>query len=344
MILPDFILVVAHSGHSYSYHQTLLKLGNLILEALMHIVVFGAGGVGGYFGGRLAQAGERVTFIARGEHLRAMLRNGLKVESIKGNFTIQPVSATDDPGKIKDVDAILMCVKTWQIPDAAKAILPILNPSTFVIPLENGVEAPAQLAEIISREHIMGGLCRLASRLASPGVIQHTAIEPYIAFGELDNHRSERSQAFLQALRHAGISAEVPSDINVAVWQKFLFISAVSGIGAITRVPFGSFRSIDGTRQMLLEALKECYAVAVAQDIHLPAQSVAETLAYIDSLPPGTMASMQRDVIDGCPSELEAQNGALVHMGQQLNIPTPVHNFIYYSLLPQENLVRDANR
>ncbi len=310
----------------------------------MHIVVFGAGGVGGYFGGRLGHAGERVTFIARGEHLRAMLRNGLKVESIEGNFTIQPVNATDDASTVKDVDAILMCVKTWQIPDAAKSILPILDPGTLVIPLENGVEAPAQLVEILGMDHVLGGLCRLASRIASPGVIQHTAIEPYVAFGELDNRPSDRSHTLLQVFLHAGVSAEIPSNINVAMWKKFLFISAVSGIGAVTRAPFGVFRSIDGTRQMLFEALNECYAVAYAQGIRLPAQSPVETLAYIDSLPTSTMASMQRDVIDGHPSELEAQNGAIVRMGQMLNIPTPVHDFIYYSLLPQEKLVRDTER
>ena len=309
----------------------------------MHIMVFGAGGVGGYFGGRLAQAGERVTFLARGEHLRAMLRNGLKVESIKGNFTIQPVTATDDTTKVKDVAAVLVCVKTWQIPTAANAIQPVLSPGTSVVPLENGVEAPSQLAEFLGQEHVLGGLCRIATRIASPGVIQHTAIEPYVAFGELDNRPSERSQALLQAFQHAGIAAEIPPDINVAVWKKFLFISAVSGIGAITRVPFGIFRSIEGTHQMLLEALKECYAVAVAQGIHLPAQSVDDTLAYIDTLPPGTMASMQRDVIDGHPSELEAQNGAIVRMGQKLNVPTPVHEFIYSSLLPQEKLARGSD-
>jgi len=306
----------------------------------MHIVIFGAGGVGGDFGGRLAGAGEKVTFIARGEHLQAMLTNGLHVESINGDFTIHPVTATDDTTQVDAVDVVLVCVKTWDIPRAAKAIMPMLDPDTFVVPLENGVEAPSQLAEILGREHILGGLCRMASRIASPGHIQHTAIDPSIAFGELDNHPSSRAQKLLQSFKHAGVSAEIPPDINVAVWQKFLFISAVSGIGAITRVPFGIFRSIEGSRQLLEDALRECYSVALAQGIHLPADSVANTLAYIDTLPPGTMASMQRDILDGRPSELEAQNGALVHMGQILNIPTPVHTFIYHSLLPQESIAR----
>jgi 2-dehydropantoate 2-reductase len=306
----------------------------------MHIAIFGAGATGGYFGGRLAQAGEQVTFIARGEHLQAMLADGLSIESINGDFKIQPVNATDDPTKVGPVDGVLVCVKMWQIPKAAKAIMPLLGPETFVLPLENGVEAPSQLAEILGREHILGGLCRISSRIAAPGHIQHVGLEPSVAFGELDNHPSSRTKNLLQSFINAGVSADIPADINIAIWEKFLFISAVSGIGAVTRVPMGTFRSTQGTRQLLEDALKECCAVAIAHGIHMPADSVANRLAYIDSLPPGTIASMQRDIMNGRPSELEAQNGALVNLGRMHNVPTPVHSFIYYSLLPQENLAR----
>jgi 2-dehydropantoate 2-reductase len=309
----------------------------------MHIVVFGAGGVGGYFGGRLAQSGEKVTFIARGEHLQAMLNHGLKVESIQGDFSIQPVIATQDPAKVRDVDVVLVCVKAWDIPAAGNAMRKMLGPYSMVIPLENGVEAPSQLAEIIGKEHVLGGLCRIASRIASPGVIQHTAIEPYVAFGELDNYRSARADNLLQVFKKAGVTAEIPDDITVAIWQKFLFICAVSGIGAITRVPFGSFRAIPGTRQLLLEALNEIYTVAVAQEVKLPENSPAETLAYIDSLPADTMASMQRDIIEGRPSELEAQAGVIVRLGKKYHISTPMHTLIYNSLLPQETLARTAH-
>jgi 2-dehydropantoate 2-reductase len=271
-----------------------------------------------------------------------MLTNGLVVESINGDFTIRPVIATDDSTKVNAVDAVLVCVKTWQIPNAAKAIMPLIGPDTFVVPLENSVEASSQLAEILGREHILGGLCRITSRIASPGHIQHTGINPSVVFGELDNRPSSRSQNLLQSFTRAGISAEIPPDINVAVWLKFIFISAISGIGAVTRVPVGMFRSQPGSRHLLEEALNECYMVAVAQGIHLPEDSVVNTLAYIDTLAPDTMASMQRDIIDGHPSELEAQNGAVVHMGRVHNISTPVHSFIYNSLLPQENLARSV--
>lgn len=306
----------------------------------MHIVVFGAGAIGGYFGGRLAQAGETVTFIARGDHLRALQSTGLRVDSIKGDFFVHPVTATDDPTRVEGVDAILLCVKTWQIPGAARLIPPMLGRETFIVPLENGVEASSQLADIVGKEHVFAGLCRISSRIADPGHIQHTAIEPSIDFGELDNRKSARSQDLLQCLLRAGIQAQIPPDIHLAVWQKFLFISAVSGVGAVTRVPMGLYRSQPETRKLLEAALMECFDVAVAHGIHLPAESIANTLSYIDNLPPGTMASMQRDILDGHPSELEAQNGALVHLGRKYHVPTPVHEFIYRSLLPQESLSR----
>ncbi len=306
----------------------------------MHIVVFGAGGMGGYFGGRLAQAGEKVTFIARGTHLEAMLANGLKVESIVGDFSVQPITATQDTTMIKDVDAVLLCVKTWQIPAAAKAILPMLGQETFVVPLENGVEAPAQLSEILGKEHVLGGVCRIGSRIASPGVIQHTAIDPWVAFGELDNSPSRRANALLQGFQHAGVRVEIPADISVAMWDKFVFIAAGSGMGAVTREPFDVFRSVEGTRKLLEAAIKECYAVAMAQGVHLPENTVAKTLAFIDALPPGTTSSMQRDILACRPSELESHNGTIMRMGQKLNVPTPLNTFIYYSLLTQENQAR----
>ena len=306
----------------------------------MQIVVFGAGGVGGYFGGRLAQSGQDVTFIARGQHLEALLRDGLVVSSIKGDFVVKPVNATDDTTTVTDVDAVLVCVKAWDISKAAKAIIPMLGPDTFVVPLENGVEAPSQLAEILGREHVLGGLCRIASHIASPGHIQHTGLEPYVAIGELDKRLSARAQNLLQAFEHAGVWAEIPLDISIALWMKYLFISSVSAIGAVTRVSFGEFRSQPETRAMLEKALQDCHSVALAQGILMPPDCVATTLAYIDTLPYETLASMQRDVIDGRPSELDAQIGAIVRMGEMYNVPTPLHTFIYHSLLPQERLAR----
>jgi 2-dehydropantoate 2-reductase len=306
----------------------------------MHIVVFGAGGVGGYFGGRLARAGEKVTFIARDEHLQAMLANGLRVESIKGDFMVQPVNATDDTSQVTDVDVVLVCVKAWQVPKVAKAIIPLLGPDTFIIPLENGLEAPSQLAEILGREYVLGGACGIFSHIAAPGLIRHTGSEPWINFGELDNHPSSRTQNFLSIIKHAGISAEIPPDINLAMWRKFLFVSAFSGIGAVTRVPVGILRSQPGTRQMLIDALQECYSVATAHGINLSLEWITDIMAAIDRYPPQNIPSLQRDIMAGRPSELEAQIGAVVHLGKMHNIPTPLYTFIYFSLLPQEALAR----
>ncbi len=302
----------------------------------MRIVVFGAGGVGGYFGGRLAQAGEDVTFIARGEHLRAIQTGGLRVDSIKGDFVVSPAQATDDPRQVGTVDVVLVTVKAWQVPEVAEAMRPMIGPDTFVVPLENGVEAPQQLAAVLGAEHVLGGLCQISAMIVAPGHIRHVGIEPYVAFGELDGRPSQRAERLRQAFERAGVKAEIPPDIQVAMWEKFLFIATISGLGAVTRAPAHIFRSLPQTRQLLEQALQEIVAVAQARGINLGQEAVQRRLAFIDSLPEGVTASMQRDIMDGRPSELEAQNGAVVRMGQQLGVPTPVHAFIYASLLPQE--------
>jgi 2-dehydropantoate 2-reductase len=193
----------------------------------MRIAIFGTGAVGGYFGGRLAEAGENVIFIARGKHLQAMRDNGLRVDSIKGDFVVQPVSATDDPKQVGTVDVILVGVKAWQVPEAAQAIRPMVGPTTFVIPLQNGVEALSQLAAIIGGEHVLGGLCGLISYVVEPGHICHAGADPFVKFGESDNRRSERSEKLRQSFDRAiGVTAEIPSDIQAAIWQKFMFVTA----------------------------------------------------------------------------------------------------------------------
>lgn len=302
----------------------------------MKIAVFGAGAVGGYFGGRLAQAGEQVVFIARGKQLQALRRYGLKVDSIKGDFTIQPVQATDDPANIGIVDVVIVGVKTWQVPEAAKDMGPMVGPQTFVVPLQNGIEAPEQLAEVLGAEHVLGGLCGLISFLIEPGHIQHAGIEPFVNFGELDNRPSERCERLRQIFLQAGVTVEIPPDIQVAMWRKFLFVVSTSGMGAVTRSPIGAFRSLPQTRNMLGQAMQEVFDIAKARHIDLPKDIVTTTLAFIDGLPADGTASMQRDIMEGRPSELESQNGAVVRLGQEVNVATPFNAFIYHSLLPLE--------
>ena len=303
----------------------------------MKIAVFGTGGVGGYFGGRLAQSGEEVIFIARGKHLQAIKDNGLKIDSINGDFIVQPVQATDNPEEVGIVDMVLVGVKAWQVSDAAAAMQPVVGPQTFVLPLQNGVEAPSQLAAVLGQEHVLGGLCGLIAYIAEPGHICHTGADPFIRFGELDNRPSDRVEWLRKAFeRTSGITVNIPADIHVAMWQKFVLIAAWSGMGAITRAPIGIFRSQPGTRQMLERAIFEIYDVGRACDIDLPEGVIVNTMKFLDALPSEGTASMQRDIMNGKPSELEAQNGAVVRLGQEVGVETPVNNFIYNSLLPME--------
>ncbi len=302
----------------------------------MRIAVFGVGGAGGYFGGRLAQAGEDVVFIARGEHLQALRTHGLRVDSVKGNFVLQSVQATDDPAQVGVVDVVLLGVKAWQVPEAAQAMRPLVGPETFVVPLQNGVEAPAQLAAVLSAQHVLGGLAKIISFKVGPGHIRHAGAEPYMAFGELDNRPSERAERLRLAFERAGVTVEIPPDIQTALWDKFLFVVSWGGVGAVTRAPVGVLRSVPEMRQMLEQALHEIFAVAQARNIALPEDAIHKTIAFVDTLPPSGTTSLQRDIVEGRPSELASWNGAVVRLGQEVGVATPLHAFIYHSLLPLE--------
>jgi 2-dehydropantoate 2-reductase len=302
----------------------------------MRIAVFGVGGVGGYFGGRLAQTGEDVVFIARGAHLQALQTHGLRVESVLGDFVVQPVQATDDPTHVGVVDAVLVGVKAWQVSEVAEAMRPLVGPTTCVVPLQNGVEAPGQLAAVLGASQVVGGLCGLASFVVAPGHIRHAAAEPFVKFGELDNRPSARLDHLRHTFVRAGVTTEIPSDIQRELWMKFLFITPCSGLGALTRSPIGIWRSVPEARQMSEQAMHEVLAVGHARGIALPADALRTILAQVDSVSPEVTVSMQRDVIAGRPSELDAQIGAVVRLGQEVRVATPLHAFIYGSLLPLE--------
>jgi 2-dehydropantoate 2-reductase len=309
--------------------------------ASLTIAVFGTGAAGGYFGGRLAEAGEDVRFIARGAHLAAMRAHGLRVDSVAGDFRLDPVRVTDDPAEAGPVDVVLVGVKAWQVLEAAESMRPLLGERTFVVPLQNGIEAPDQLAAVLGPERVLGGLCSILASLDGPGRIRHMGVTPTIAFGELDGSKSARAEALRDAFaRTRGVTVDVPADVRAAMWNKFLFIAALSGVGAVTRAPAGVIRSVPETRGLLREALEEIYSLARRARIALPADTVERTLAFIDGLPPDGTASMQRDVLAGRPSELEAQVGAVVRLGERLGVEVPVHRTIYAALLPQERSAR----
>ncbi|MEA2489528.1 MAG: 2-dehydropantoate 2-reductase [Acidobacteriota bacterium] len=309
----------------------------------MRIAVIGAGGVGGYFGGKLAQAGVDTTFVVRGATLSALRANGLRVDSIGGDFVVNPVQATDDPSTIGPVDAVFVTVKAWQIPEAVANIAPLLGADTVVVPLENGVEAPEQLAEFVGAEHAVAGLCGIVSFIVAPGHIRHAGAEPFIMFGEIDNRPSERLARLQQTLIAAGVPTTIPPDIHHSLWSKLLFIVPTSGVGAVTRVPMGVWRTMPGTRAIAESMLREIVAVATAGGVVLEPDIVPMTMSRIDGMPFDATTSMHRDLVQGRPSELDAQLGAVVRLGAQRGVPTPVTSILYACLLPQEQISRKEN-
>ncbi len=302
----------------------------------MRIAIFGAGGIGGYLGGRLSQAGEEVVLIARGEHLQAIKEHGLRVDSIKGDFVATPALATDNPTEAEPVDAVILGVKAWQVLDAAKAMRPMIGPETFVVPMQNGVEATAQLASVLGEKSVVVGLGGLVSYIVGPGHILHAGGEPYVSFGESDNSTSERTQNLLEAFKNAGVIANIPANIQAALWAKLALMAVNSGIGAITRVPTGQWRSVAGSWKMAQQVAQEVLAVAAGKGIAMPSDSLASTVARLEASAPNSTSSMQRDLMEGRFSELEVQTGAVVRLGLEAGVPTPVNTFIYNSLLPQE--------
>jgi 2-dehydropantoate 2-reductase len=310
----------------------------------MKYAIFGTGGVGGYFGGKLAQAGDDVTFIARGEHLKAIRERGLRVESVNGDFVVHPAQATDDPASIGEVDYVLVAVKGWQLPEAILQMQPLVGAGTSVVWLGNGIEGTDMVVEVFGRARVIGGLCRISSFVGGAGVIRHVGVSPSIAFGELDSAQSPRVEALRAAFaRFADVRAEVPADIHVTMWEKFIFIAAVSGVGSVTRLPIGGYRAIAETRALLIAALEETSALGRARGVALDADVATRILANIDAAVPGVIPSMQKDMMEGRPSELETQTGYVTRLGRVLGIATPTHDFIYAALLPQERKARGAN-
>jgi len=306
----------------------------------MKIAVIGAGAVGGYFGGRLAFAGSEVVFFVRGKTLEALRTGPLRVQSIGGDFEVS-VRATDDPGEVGEVDAVLVAVKAWQVPEAAAAIQRMPGAKSVVVPLQNGMEAPAELAAVLGPGRVAGGLCRIVARANGAGQIDHFWAEPSLAFGELESLTNAKVLAQLRdAFVAAGVRCELSCDVARVMWAKFLFIAPWGSLGAVTQLPIGPLRSAPDSRARLVQALHEVAAIARAEGSDLGADSVSKTLAVLDALPAETIPSMQRDIVASRPSELEAQTGAVVRFGRKIGVPTPVHDSIYAELLPLEKRAR----
>jgi 2-dehydropantoate 2-reductase len=300
----------------------------------MKIAIMGTGGVGGYYGGLLAQAGHEVTFIARGAHLQAILEKGLRVKSIHGHFLVSPVRATDRPADVEPVNLVLVATKTYHTDEAAHAIRPMVRPDTTVISFQNGVDAAERIGEAVGMKHMVGGATWLSAAIEAPGVIGQYSQFRRVALGELDGRITERVQAVAQALRTTPATVELVANITQVLWTKFMFIAAVSALGSLTRVPYGGYRHLPEARALLTEAMGEVVAVARARGVSLEADIVPKTLAFIDGSPPDIKPSMQRDVEAGRVSELESMIGIVVRLGAEFGVPTPVMRFAYGVLKP----------
>ena len=307
----------------------------------MKILIYGTGGIGGYFGARLHEAGNDVTFIARGKHLEAIQNSGLQLKSIDGDYLVSPCKATADISSLKaDFDLIILGVKSWQVSDAAKAIKPIVSDKTAILPLQNGVDNVDKLLAVIDKKHVLAGFCKIYAKVEDYGIINHFFFPPEIDFGELNNEKSERVLTLKKAFDRAKFHTVNPEDIFSDIWKKFMFICGVSGLGALTRVSIGAMVKNDKTGSVLQESIEEIYTIAIAKGINLPKNMVQLMMGFIKSQPYDSTASTQRDIMEGRPSELENFNGYIVKQGELLGIETPVNQFIYSCLLPQEQIAR----
>lgn len=304
----------------------------------MRIAVIGTGAVGGYFGGRLAQAGHDVIFVARGRSLEALLTDGLRVRSVEGDFEIMKPHATDDPSTIKSVDVVLICVKAPHVVEAAGLAAPLVGPGTVVIPLQNGLEAPELVARALGRpDAVLGGLCKIFATRTAPGVIDHSGLAPVMEFGELGGEKSARVERIRQAFESAyGMSAVVPDSILAAMWRKLLYVEPLGAVGAVSRQPAGVVRTVAQTRALLEGAGQELLRLAAARGVALDQGLPADLLARVDELPFGATTSMHRDIAAGVPSELEFQTGVIVRYAAESGVAAPIHSTIYAALLPGE--------
>ncbi len=307
----------------------------------MKISIIGTGGVGGYFGGKLALAGNDVTFIARGKHLEAIQKNGLVVKSIKGDFIINPAKATDNLNCIKDSELVIVCTKAWQVSEIAEKIAPLVNEETIILPTQNGVLAFEELAEFIPRRNVLGGLCRTFCKIESPGVISHMGLDPTIVFGEIDNRNTDRISKLNKLFNEAGITNIVAKDIDAELWKKFIMICS-SALLVVTNTNYGELRSFNETRALVKELYKEIFDVAVAAGVKLSSELVERTMQNLDTYPPDSKSSLTRDVREGRPSEIEYQNGTVVKLGIKFGVPTPVNRFVYYCIKPSEEKARNT--
>src|SRR5712692_1024264 len=285
----------------------------------------GSGGLGGYFGARLAQAGSDVAFLARGAHLAAMREHGLKVESALGDVHLRDVRATDKPADLGLVDFVFFCVKLWDSDAAAEQIAPLVGPNTTIISFQNGVQKDDLLRRGFGDAALMGGVAYIATAIERPGVIKHTGTMQRLVFGEYDGSSSPRAQALLEACLAGGINAELSNDVRREIWDKFIFLVGLSATTTTIRLPIGPIREHPQTRAFLLDVMREAMAVGRAHGVMLPEDYAEARLAFCDSLPADMTSSMHHDLERGNRLEVAWLSGGVVELGKKAGVPTPAN-------------------
>jgi 2-dehydropantoate 2-reductase len=300
----------------------------------MKIAMMGAGALGGYFGGRLANAGHDVTLIARGAHLAALQTNGLQIKSPNGDLHLREISATDDPADVGPVDVVMMMVKTYDLAAAGQLAKAMVADQTMVITCQNGVSAPDILAPILGAGHIVPGVARISGEVSAPGVIRHSAPLDILILGERDTTISERVRAFYDALKDAGTSPAIAENINHELWSKFIGQSTLASITTLTRLDLGPLLDCPQTGQLFRDAMFEAERVGHAVDSNLPRGLAEHNFAFLSKFPRHMHASMLDDLNRGKPLEIEALSGDVVRLGAAHGVPTPIHAVFASALQP----------
>ncbi|MDP2701214.1 MAG: 2-dehydropantoate 2-reductase [Candidatus Rokubacteria bacterium] len=299
----------------------------------MRIVVMGSGGTGGYFGAKLARAGEDVTFVARGAHLEAIRARGLRVKSaIDGEWVVR-APAVERLDGLPPADLVLFCVKSFDTDSAGEAIKPVVGPGTGVLPVQNGVDNEERLEHILGPGHVMGGVAQVLATIEAPGVISHRFLGRLV-FGEMDGRESERAREFLQACKRAGIEAQISANMLRALWEKYVFIAAHAGMTALSRSPAGIVRAVPETRRMYRLILGEMVALGNAAGAGLGADLADTAMGMLDNLGAAFTSSLHHDLAEGKRLELEALHGHAVRLGERHGIPTPMLFAVYAALKP----------
>lgn len=305
----------------------------------MRICVFGAGGLGGYFGARLARAGADVHLIARGAHLAALRASGLTVRSVLGDFRVE-LPATDDPQAVGPVDIVLFTVKSYDTEQAATQLAPLLRttkpdrPATGVISFQNGIDNEEKIADAVGWEHVVGGVSYIFAKLSEPGVISHTGGPSNLIFGEFNGERTRRVEDFLDQCRRADIKAEIATDIRIALWSKYAFLCAMAGMTSAIRLPVGEIRSDPQARDFLRTLIEEGWRLARAEGAGLPDDFVDRQMSFVDGLEAGGFSSLHHDLTTGHRMELEALHGELVRRAERARIDVPATRAVYAMLSP----------